>query len=309
MAELRLLFAVIENNEFQKRQATAAQEAANKLGVELKVLEVEDDAISQSLGILKVIQGPLAERPHGVMFEPIGTPLEQAARAAVAAGMAWAVLNRSAIPYVTELRRSGALVFTVSASQNDIGYLQGEQMGKLLPRGGTALYIEGPSGNEACIQRFTGMQAAKPSNIEVRRQKGNWTLESGYQAVKTFLGLSTSKEARIKMVVAQNDAMALGARKAFVELTGGEERLRYMALPFLGVDGLPDFGLAAVKKQELAATVVVPPSAGQAVEAMVAALRTRRQPSERIVTQVSSYPPVNLLRSELRPMSTQSLFG
>jgi ribose transport system substrate-binding protein len=303
MADVRLVFAVIDNNEFQQMQAEAAQQAAKRLGVELRILKVEDDAISQSLEILSVIQVPAHQQPHGILFEPIGTPLAQAAKAAALAGIAWAVLNRPTVEYIPELRRHHqALMFSVSASQNDIGYMQGEQMARLLPAGGTVLYIEGPSGNDVCTQRYAGMQASRPKSIEIRRQKGNWTESSGFHAGKSFLSLSTSKDAHIKMVVAQNDAMALGARRAFAELTTGRDREHYMAIPFLGCDGLPNFGQDAVRNHKLAATVVVPPSAGQAVEAMVAALRTRRQPPERITTQVTSYPALTALKAELQPV-------
>lgn len=297
MEKIRLLLVAVDNNDFQEMQVAAATEASNRLGVDLRVVHIEHDAVLQSQEILKAIQGPVSDRPHGVMFEPVGTTLAQPAQAAASTGIGWAVLNRATVDYIPNLRsRYQAPVFTVTSSHHDVGRLQGEQIAKLLPNGGTVLYIEGPSSNEAAVQRSTGLQSSKPSNVVVRTIKGTWTEVSGYQAVASFLRLSTSKDTSIKVVLAQNDAMALGARRAFEELTSGELKARYMKLPFLGCDGIPKFGQAAVQRGELAATVVIPPNAAQAVEAMVAALRDHRQPPERIVTQVTSYPPITSLK-------------
>jgi hypothetical protein len=52
--------------------------------------------------------------------------------------------------------------------------------------------------------------------------------------------------------------MALGARRAFDELTTGAEHDHWLSLPFIGCDGLPKSGQAAVRRGLLEATVVIP---------------------------------------------------
>lgn len=297
MEELRMALVAVENNDFQAMQAAAAKAAAVKAGIDLQVIEIEHDAVLQSQEVLKLLQRPAETRPHGIMFEPVGTALAQAAKLASSAGVGWVVLNRASVDYIPELRsRYKAPIFSVTTSHTDVGRLQGEQMGRLLPNGGRVLYIQGPSSNDASLQRTSGMEATKPVNIELRLLKGTWTEISGYEALSSFLRLSTSREVSIDMVVAQNDAMALGARRAFQEQTSGSQQNRYLNLPFLGCDGLPDFGQEAARKGQLAATVVIPANAGRAVEVLAAALRGGEKAPERIMTQVESFPPLASLK-------------
>ncbi len=296
MDSVRLTLVVVENNDYQAMQVAAAQEAAGRLKVELNVIEIEHDAVMQSQEIIKALQTAPEVRPHGVLFEPVGTSLAQAARVAASSGVGWVVLNRASTEYMHELRsKYKSPMMCVTTSHVDVGRLQGEQLAKLLPSGGTVLYIQGPSSNDASVERTQGMESAKPANIDLRLLKGTWTEISGYQAVSSFLRLSTSREAMISAVAAQNDAMALGARRAFQELMTGADKERYSRIPFLGCDGLRNFGQAAVKKRELAATVVIPASAGEAVEALVDALRSRQQGAERIYTQPASFPDLGSL--------------
>ncbi len=297
METLRFALVVVENNDYQAMQVAAAQEAAGRLNVELQVIEIEHDAVMQSQEIIKALQNPPESRPHGVLFEPVGTSLAQAARVAANSGVGWVVLNRASVDYMNELRsKYKSPMMCVTTSHVDVGRLQGQQLSKLLPNGGTVLYIQGPSSNDASVERTQGMEAAKPANIDLRLLKGTWTEISGYEAVRSFLRLSTSREALIGAVAAQNDAMALGARRAFQELMTGADKERYARVPFLGCDGLKNFGQMAVKKRELAATVVIPASASEAVEALANALQSRQQGPERIYTQPTSFPDLGSLK-------------
>jgi len=58
------------------------------------------------------------------------------------------------------------------------------------------------------------------ANVDVRVLKGLWTEESAYNAVGSWLKLNVAKDVAFGLVAGQNDAMALGARRAFQELTG-----------------------------------------------------------------------------------------
>src|SRR6266849_3891495 len=106
MANLRFVVSLTNNdNDYQIEQATAAREAARRLGVDVEIVHADNDPIEQSQQILKFIQSPSAgKRPDAIVVEPLGTPLPQAARAAVAAGMGWALLNREA-DYIGALRK------------------------------------------------------------------------------------------------------------------------------------------------------------------------------------------------------------
>ena len=296
MEKLKFVLLAVDNNDYQVEQVSSAQTAAARLGVDIEVVHTEHDSILQSQIVLDLIQSPVGKRPNAIFFEPVGTPLAQPARAAAAAKVGWVILNRENVDYVRELRdRYSTPMFCVTTSHKDVGYIQGEQISRLLPKGGALLYIEGPGDNDAAVRRTEGMLARKPASVEVRTLRGRWTEVSAYTAVSSWLKLSIAKEIPIGVVAAQNDAMVLGARKAFHELPNGPDRDRWLRVPFLGCDGLPNGGQKAVRENLLAATVVIPPNAGDAVEAMATALRSGKQPEVTLFTQASSFPPLHSL--------------
>src|SRR5262249_16816390 len=176
----RILVSLTTNdNDYQIEQAQSAEQAAKRLGVEIEITHADNDAITQSTQILKAVQSEAAHRPDGIVFEPVGgTALPQVARAAANAGIGWAVLNRDA-DYIPELRKTATTpIFSVSSDHVEIGRLQGRQFAALLPRGGSVLYIQGPSENSAAKERTAGMQENKPANIQVVMLKAQFTEES-----------------------------------------------------------------------------------------------------------------------------------
>ncbi len=298
MDQLRFLVSLTTNdNDYQIEQARSAEETARKLGVGLQIIYADNDAITQSSQLLKVIQSSEDDPRDAIIFEPVGgTALPQVARAAASAGIGWAVLNRDA-SYVLELRKSStAPVFVVTSDHLEIGRIQGRQIAALLPHGGSVLYIQGPAENSAARERSAGMQESKPSNLHVILLRGQWTEESSQRAVRAWLKLSTSQRAAIDLIAAQDDSMAIGARKAFEELANEADRERWLKLPFLGCDGLPNTGQAWVSSGLLAATIFVPPNAGQAIEMLVDALQRGKQPPERALTVPVSIPALEKLK-------------
>jgi ribose transport system substrate-binding protein len=300
MRKLRILISLTTNdNDYQVEQASSAEQAARKHGVQLQLSYAGNDAINQSTQILKVIQSPEEERPNAIIFEPVGgTALPQVARAAVDAGIAWVVLNREAT-YIADLRKLGkAPAFVVTVDHVDIGRIQARQSAALLPAGGTVLYIQGPSENSAAKDRLKGMLERKPANLQLITLKGQWTEESAMRTVRSWLKLTTSKKASVDLVAAQDDSMAIGARKAFQELPTETERERLLATPFIGIDGLPKTGQAWVRSGLLRATIFSPPNTGQAIDMLVEALRNAKPQPERAITQAVSIPALEALRPQ-----------
>lgn len=298
MTKLRFLVSLTTNdNDYQIEQAYSAEQAARKVGAEVQIVYADNDAITQSTQILKAIQSDENQRPDAVVFEPVGgTALPQVARAAASAGIGWAVLNRDA-SYMPELRKSSsAPFFGVTSDHLEIGRIQGRQFAALLPHGGSILYIQGPAENPAAKERTVGMQETKPSNIHVTLLRGQWTEDSATRSVRSWLKLSTSQRAAIDLVGAQDDAMALGARKAFEELPNESDRERWLNLPFTGCDGLPKTGEAWVRTGLLAATVFVPPNTGQAIEMLVDAMQNGKKAPERALTVPVSIPTLQDLK-------------
>jgi ABC-type sugar transport system substrate-binding protein len=288
MNKLHVVVALItHDNDYQAEQSSAASEAAARLGIQISIVYAENDAVNQSQQLVKIIQDK-NQRPDAILVEPVGTPMPQVAKAAVAAGIGWGVLNREA-EYIAELRRESRIpVFGVTPDQEEVGRIQGKQVAALATQG-NILYIEGPSSSSAANLRSKGILSSKPAGVTMKVLKGDWSERSAHHAVKSWLSLSTSKELRIQAVVAQNDAMAMGARKALVEI-GAAEREHWLNTPFLGCDGVTKTGQEWVRTGQLRATVVIPAMAGLALEMLAKAVNTGSMPAERTLCAPRAFP-------------------
>jgi ABC-type sugar transport system substrate-binding protein len=308
--KLRFLVSLItKENDFQTEQAASAEAAARDLGIDLEIVYADGDTITQSTQLLKAIQNEHTARPDGIIVEPVGgTGLPQVAKAAIEAGVAWGLVNRDA-EYVAELRRASKIpVFIVTSDHIEIGRIQARQLTALLPDGGGILYVLGPTESATVKDRKAGFEALCPKNLRVTLLRGKWTEDSGFRSVTTWLKLGGSSKLGVVAVAAQNDAMAIGARKAFEGLSNLEERAKWLSLPFTGADGLPKTGQAWVRSGSLTATVITPPMTGQAVKLMANALRAGVSVAQRTVTQLESYPPIGKLTklSNLQAVASSS---
>jgi ribose transport system substrate-binding protein len=290
MKRLNFLLSLTNNdNDYQQEQAAAAEKAARSLGIDLKIIHANNDAITQSQQLLESVQGPASLKPDAILFEPAGgTGFPQVARAAAAAGIGWVALNYDA-DYIPRLRGEFKVpIFSISSDHEEVGEIQGKQFSALLPHGGSVLYIEGPANSSAAKERSAGMNRTKPANIQVKSMRANWTEESSYKTVTSWLRLRTSQETRIDLVGAQDDSMAMGARKAFSEITADRER--WMNIPLTGCDGMPKTGQAWVRSGLLAATIYIRPNADLALEMLTESIRNGTPLPERKVTAPESIP-------------------
>lgn len=296
MKKLNFLVSLMtDDNDYQQEQAHDAEQASRRFGVDINIIYAQNDAITQSQQVLKVIQsqGPY---PDAIIIEPLGSgALPQAARAAGAAGIGWVVLNRD-VDYIGELRKSYKVpFFSITADHEEVGRIQGRQLSALLPKGGSVLQIQGPAESLAAKQRLAGMYETKATNIDIKSMKAQWTEESSYRVVSSWLRLSTSQKAHMDAIAAQDDSMAIGARKAFQDHTTGAARDHWLSLPFLGCDGVPKTGQSWVRSGLLTATVVIPPQSGKAIELLVNLLRGGLVPQERQLMTPTSFPLVEQL--------------
>ena len=291
MKRLTFLVSLTNNdNDYQQEQAAAAEKAARRLGVDVKIIHASNDPLLQSQQLLQYVQDSSSSKPDAIMFEPAGgTAFPQVARAAVAAGIGWVVLNFD-VDYILELRRQYKVpMCAITSDHEEIGKIQGMQFAALLPNGGSVLYIEGPNNSSAAKQRSLGMNLSKPANISVKTIRGNWTEESSYKAVSSWLRLQTSQQSHIDLVGAQDDSMAMGARKAFSEIAE-PDRARWMKIPVTGCDGMPKTGQAWVRNGSLAATIYIRPNTDLAIEMLAEALKSGAPLPDRKVTEPESIP-------------------
>jgi ribose transport system substrate-binding protein len=222
--------------------------------------------------------------------------MPQVAKAAVGAGIGWGIIN-SDPEYIAELRRGGAApVFSVSTDQVEVGRIQGKQVGMLLTEG-NVLYIEGPFNSTATQLRTKGMLSTKPAAVELKMLKGDWTERSAHNAVKSWLSLGSSRQLQIRAVICQNDAMAMGARKAFIGLTE-KDREQWLNIPFAGCDGVTKTGQDWVRRGLLTATIITAPAAGIALEILAKAFNAGTMPPDRTLIPPRSFPAVQELRGK-----------
>jgi len=291
MKRLSFLVSLTNNdNDYQQEQAAAAEKTSRRLGVDVKIIHANNDALLQSQQLLQYVQDASIAKPDAILFEPAGgTAFPQVARAAAAAGIGWTVLNFD-VDYILEVRRQYKVpMCAITSDHEQIGKIQSMQFAALLPNGGSVLYIEGPNNSSAAKQRSLGMSQNKPANINVKTIRANWTLESSYKAVTSWLRLQTSQHSRIDLVGAQDDSMAMGARKAFSEIAE-PDRARWMKIPVTGCDGMPKTGQAWVRNGSLAATIYIRPNTDLAIEMLVDAFKNGTMLPERKVTDPESIP-------------------
>ncbi len=303
MDKLNVVVALTtRENDYQAEQAAAVAEMATRLGIKIQIIYADNDAVNQTQQLVKIIQDP-AQRPSAILVEPVGTGMPQVAKAAVGAGIGWGIIN-SDPEYIAELRRGGAVpVFSVSTDQSEVGRIQGKQVAALVPEG-NVLYIEGPFNSMATQLRSKGMLSSKPAAVQLKVLKGDWTERSAHNAVKSWLALGSSRQLQIRAVICQNDAMAMGARKAFVDLTE-KDREQWLSIPFTGCDGVTKTGQEWVSRGFLTATIITAPAAGIALEIFAKAASAGSMPPDRTLIPPRSFPAIGDLAGKPAARSQQ----
>jgi simple sugar transport system substrate-binding protein len=290
----RVVVALLNaEQEFQRLQAEDARQNGARLGLDVGVVFADGHAVVQIQQLFKPIHAPEGERPVAIVVESTTAEgLERVARNAVKAGIGWILVNASGT-YVDELRRDhpSLPIALLGADQVEVGRIQGRQCRALLPGGGNVLAVQGPVDSSVTQHRLAGLKEALGGGFDVRGLNGDWTEASGAKAVAGWLRLKTAEAFRPDVVVGQNDSMAAGARKAL-----RDHHREWGALPFLGVDGLPEGGLRMVSEGALAATVVCPSNTGPALEIVARWLRTKELPPREVRLSPTSHPPESRIR-------------
>jgi inositol transport system substrate-binding protein len=290
--KLVVLSLVTSHQEFQRQQEVDARAAAAKAGLDVAVEFAENDPARQIGQLEEWIRRPPAERPVAFVAETVAAiGFEKVARAAVAARIGWVVISARA-PYLELLRRDhpGALITSATPDDLEIGRIQAQQLRALLPQGGPVLYVEGPTASAATnLRRRMAEDGLKGSPVRLAHcVTGDWLGEAAETAVGAWLD-AQGPAATFVAVCAQNDEMAMGARRAVTA------RRPAWSGPFTGCDGLPAGGQRWVEDGQLTATVVKPTTAGQGVDLVASALGGAPVPPH-LVLQPRSFPELEALR-------------
>ena len=165
------------------------------------------------------------------------------------------------IPVIVFERKTNSQKFTafISADNYEMGRVMGEYIAGQLDGKGRVMEIMGLKGSSPAIERHNGFTDALkdyPDIEVVATLQGDWTEESAYKAISNWQSAVSQKP--IDFVFAQNDRMAMGARKALQE---SQQLKANGQMPlFCGIDGLPgeDGGIRLVRDSILDATYIYP---------------------------------------------------
>jgi ribose transport system substrate-binding protein len=294
MKKLSILISLPGENNYLREQEAVAKSTAERLGVDLRVINARSDPIAQSQQVLEVIQSR-AGLPDGIIVEPVNNQgLPRVAEAAAAAGIGWVVSN-ARVDYMEPLRKAAsAPICTVSQDHTEIGRMQGRQISAILQRGGSVLYLRGPGTNFLAAQRSEGLESVLGSKIHVKSLKIQWTGASAYASVTSWLKLSTVRVADTHLIAAQNTDFIMAARRAFSENTEGAERAQWLNLPYCGV-GVLNQVKPLLEDRTLTAAIITSLTMDTALEMLVRNLRTRQQPPEHTVVKAWSQPSLEEL--------------
>jgi ABC-type sugar transport system substrate-binding protein len=235
------LFLTDGANDFMHALAKDTRAAAARRGFTLDVAFSDNQAVQQIQQIYAALHAPEADRPDSVLVVPVhDTPLERVARSAAAAGIGWMCLHRATGDLDTiRAGHPGVPIGLVTPDQEEIGRLQGQKLLGLLKHGGRILYLQGRQGNSSVPRREAGLrEVIRGTGIEIGDTiDGNWSVDDAERAVERWVRLMIA-HVTVHAVVCQNDAMAIGARRALKNAGASLVRADLVKLPVFGCDGL-----------------------------------------------------------------------
>ncbi len=234
MNRLSLLISLPGENNYLREQEAVAKITAQRLGVDLTIINAKSDPVTQSQQVLEIVQSR-SSLPDGIVIEPVNIQgLPRVAEAAVAAGIGWVVSN-ARVDYVEGLRKNAkAPVFMVSQDHIEVGRMQGRQIRAMVTQGGSILYLRGPATNFLAAQRSEGLENILNPFTQIKSLKIQWTSENAYNAISSWLQLSNVRAADTQLIAAQNTDFILAARQAFEQNTSGDERAQWLSRPYAG---------------------------------------------------------------------------
>ncbi|WP_096187184.1 ribose ABC transporter substrate-binding protein RbsB [Evansella halocellulosilytica] len=240
------------NNPFFVTLQEGAEEKAEELGIDLIMVDAQDDDAKQINDVEDLIQ-------RGVDLILINPTDSSSVISAIESA------NAADIPVITVDRGAdgGDVVSHIASDNVAGGEMAGELLAELVGEGEEVAELEGIPGSSAARERGEGFHNVAADSLDVvTSQTANFNRAEGLTVMENILQSNPD----IKGVFAHNDEMALGALEA-VEGSGNDE------LVIIGFDATDD-AVEAVEAGRLAGTVAQQPTliGEESVEAAVALL-------------------------------------
>lgn len=226
------------NNPFFVTLKEGAEAKAKELGIELVILDSQNDPAKEMANVEDLITKNVA----AILINPTDSD---------AVGNAVKAANGKKIPVITLDRgaNAGDVVAHIASDNVAGGKMAGEYILKQLGGKGKAVELEGIAGTSAARDRGKGFnEAIKGSGIEVvAKQTADFDRTKGLSVMENIL----QAQPEINVVFAHNDEMALGALQA-IKASG-------KSIMVVGFDATDD-AVKAVNSGEMAATVAQQPA-------------------------------------------------
>lgn len=297
-------------NNYQRMLWDDAKKVAPRYDHSVNVYSADRNGDKQVEQIRSILDLPQNRRPTAILVNAVReNMLLSVAKEAASKGIAWVYLCRWT-DTINELRRlfPRVPIFSISPNQHNVGQIQGMQLKLLLRPEDELVYIEGPSGTSTTQRRLSAAKQVLSGLADNKWSifNSDWSNEGGYEAMKGWLQIFTRGTLPHFVLGAQNDDMAIGARRAVIEWASAARPIALDQLRFSGCDGAPGFGQRLVTEGELAATIAVPAVTGPAIEEIFSNLNGGRPPSAEINVDAASFPSLDeLARKYAKPPARQ----
>lgn len=225
-----------QNNPFFVTMANSVKAAAEKAGVNVKIVDAQNDPAKQSNDIADLLQGNISV----LIVNPVDS-------AAVSNSVLAA--NKAKIPVITIDRASDKGEVAVHIASNNIkgGEMAAEYIVSKLGEGTPVAELEGIPGASASRERGQGFHNIADKKLKVlAKQSANFDRSQGLTVSENILQANPD----VKAIFAQNDEMALGAISA--------AKAANKQIFIIGFDGTDD-GVKAVQDGTMAATIAQQP--------------------------------------------------
>lgn len=158
------------------------------------------------------------------------------------------------IPVILFDRKTDSDKYTafIGADNYEAGFEMGKFIARQLEGHGKVVEIEGLKGSSPTIERAKGFAKAISKFPDIRivnRKYGNWQQDDASEAMDSIL----KETPEFDYVFAQNDRMAVGARKTVLKY--GKRAVKYVGIDALPV---PGGGIEKVRDGELSASYIYP---------------------------------------------------
>src|ERR1051326_3399668 len=104
MKRVSIVISLPGENNYLREQEAAAKATAQRLGLDLRIINAKSDPVTQSQQLLEIVQAT-STRPDAIVVEPVNNQgLPRVAEAAAAAGIGW-VISNALVDYLETLRK------------------------------------------------------------------------------------------------------------------------------------------------------------------------------------------------------------